>query len=62
MKKIVERRTKKALTGAGADKTGVNDNDDANSAGANEVVDLMMKGMEVDMIFKESAIGVFLSL
>ena len=46
MKGIVEGRTGEALTGTGVDGAGVDGNDYANGAGANEVVGLMMGGME----------------
>ena len=62
MKGIVEGRTGEALTGAGADGAGVDGDDDANAAGADEVVGLMMGGMEGGTMPEESTMGVFLSL
>ena len=61
MKGIVEGRTGEALTGAGADGAGVDGDDDANGAGADEVVGSMMEGMEGGTMPEESAMGVFLS-
>ena len=58
----VEGRTGEALTGAGAEGAGVDGDDDANGAGANEVVGLMMGGMEGGTMPEESAMGVILSL
>ena len=61
MKGIVEGRTGEELTGAGADGAGVDGDDNANGAGADEVVGLMMGGMDGGTMPEESAMGVFLS-
>ena len=60
MKGIVEGRTRKALTRAGADGAGVYGDDDTNAA--DEVVGLIIGNMKGGTMPEESAMEVFLSL
>ena len=62
IKEIIEGRKREALTGAGADRAGIDGNDYTNAIGANELMGLMMGDMEGGIMPEKNTMRVFLSL